>query len=45
MRSGAYRHRITIQSPPTTEDDFGQQSGSWVTVLERIPIRRTNGAL
>lgn len=34
-----YRHRISIQSPPTTEDTFGQQSGAWVDVLTRIPAR------
>ena len=42
MRSGAYKHRVSIQSPPTTEDSYGQQSGAWVTLFSRIPARVTD---
>lgn len=38
-KRGSFHHRITIQSPPLTEDTYGQQAGAWVNVLTRIPAR------
>lgn len=35
MRSGRLRDRVSIQSPPTGEDAFGQPSGEWVDVKTR----------
>lgn len=30
MRAGLLRHRVTIESPPTTQDSHGQVTGAWV---------------
>lgn len=32
MRCGKMRHVVTLQSPPTDSDSFGQSSTTWVTV-------------
>jgi SPP1 family predicted phage head-tail adaptor len=31
MRNGQMRHRITIQSPPTGQDSFGDPQTDWTT--------------
>lgn len=30
MQAGKLRHRVTIQSPPTAQDEVGQPVGDWV---------------
>ena len=32
MKANELRHLITVQSPPTSQDEFGQLSGSWSNV-------------
>lgn len=32
INAGTLRHRITLQSPPTSRDSLGQRTGSWVDV-------------
>jgi SPP1 family predicted phage head-tail adaptor len=32
VSAGDLRHKVTIQSPPTTLDDSGHPTGSWTTV-------------
>jgi SPP1 family predicted phage head-tail adaptor len=37
MRSGALRHIVTIEQPPTTSDGSGGVSGAWISFLANEP--------
>lgn len=37
MNPGLFRHRVTIQQRSTAQDESGQQSGAWRTLMADLP--------
>ena len=38
MQAGRLRHRVTIQQPTETRDEFGEVKSSWADVDTNVPV-------